>query len=314
MSRAELEALIEGSGLFDPVYYRDHYNDVATSPQQPFFHYVNFGADENRCPSAKFDPTFYAAQCALKGIDPGNCVVHYLREGRAAGLFATPLEYTLQSTGVPVLELVQQFESWGRDCEFGLFQRQLGAEPNDLFRFSDPTPETLVQLIHSDFSGYGEECYISLDEQRPRREWFVVDHPTRISRHTGIFEGDIPQETVLKTARVWTRLLRAKAVREIAGGQKIYVIKTSQGDLSEEAVAAVATALRSKGQSWVLWVEAGGPVGHCEILKEGLLRARIDRLCVRGDEYNFSLAGWLQVICAAWNTVQEPAAADVRCG
>jgi hypothetical protein len=305
MTPAKRQALIEASGLFDPAYYLAHNSDVAASPYEPFFHYVNWGADENRRPSERFDPSFYHAECALTGLSPGNCVEHYLKKGRAAGLFATPLDCTLQLAGVPVLDLVQQFESWGRDCEFGLFQRQLGAEPNDLFRFSDPTPDMLVKLIRTDFAGFGEQCHVALDEQQPRREWFVVDEATRISRHTRIFQGDIPQDKVHKTAILWTRLLRAKAVREIAAGQKIYVMKTSQGDLSQKALAEVAKAVRSKGPGWVLWVEAGDPVGHCEVVMDGLLHARIDRVCLRADEHNFSLSGWLRVICAAWNTAQR---------
>lgn len=305
LTEAQQSALIQQSGLFDPTYYLERNHDVATSPYDPFFHYVKWGADENRSPSYRFDPRFYASQCAIRGVTPGNCVLHYLTQGHAEGLFATPLDCTLQSTGVPVIDLIQQFESWGRDCEFGLFQRSLGAEPNDLFRFSDPTPQLLVKMIHSDFAEFGEQCHVELDEQRPRREWFVVDQASGISRHTRIFEGDMPKEKVQRTAVMWTRLLRARTVRDLAGGQKIYVIKTSQADLREDSVVALAKSVRSKGPGWLLWVEAGTPVGHCEIVAEGLLRARIDRLCLRSDENNSSLAGWLWVICAAWNTIQS---------
>jgi hypothetical protein len=312
MTPAKRQALIEASGLFDPAYYLLNNGDVAASPYEPFFHYVSWGADENRRPSERFDPSFYAAECELQGLSPENCIVHYLQRGRASGLFATPLDCTLQLAGVPVLDLVQQFESWGRDCEFGLFQRHLGAEPNDLFRFADPTPDMLVKLIRTDFAGFGEQAYVDLDEQQPRREWFVVDRETRISRHTRIFQGDMPQEKVQKTALLWTQLLRAKAVREIAAGQKVYVVKTSQGDLGRDALAEVATALRSKGPGWVLWVEAGEPVGHCEIVMDGLLHARIDRLCPRADEYRFSTSGWLRVICAAWNMMQRENASVAR--
>ena len=304
LTEGQKSALILKSGLFDPKYYLERNHDVATSPHQPFFHYVSWGADENRNPSDRFDARFYASQCASRGVVPGNCMLHYLTQGHAEGLFATPLDCTLKLTGVPYIDLIQQFESLGRDCEFGLFQKWLGAEPNDLFRFSNPTPQALIQLIGTDFAGFGEQSFVELDEQRPRREWFVVDQPTGISRHTRIFEGDMPEQTVRKTAVTWTRLLRAKALRDLAGGQKIYVIKTSQADLDPASVFALARAIRSKGPGWLLWVEAGTPVGHCEIEFDGLLRARIDRLCVRSDENNFSLAGWLQVLCAAWNMVQ----------
>jgi hypothetical protein len=98
MSGSEKQALIEASGLFDPGYYRHRNHDVATSPYEPFLHYVNWRADENRAPSERFDPIFYASQCALARIAPGNCLLHYLTFGKAAGLSATPLEYAVQHT------------------------------------------------------------------------------------------------------------------------------------------------------------------------------------------------------------------------
>jgi hypothetical protein len=311
---AERRRLIKDSGYFDRAFYLARNADVAGSAYDPLDHYVWWGGDENRPPSDRFDPSYYAAQCALRGIEPGNCLVHYLTEGRAAGLFATASEHARLRTGMPAVDLVQKFESWGRDCEFGLVQRTLGAEPNDLFRFSDPTPEVLVNLIRDDFSHYGEQCYVALDEQKPRREWYFVDHDTRTSRHSQIFEGDMPKENVQEIGLFWSRLLRAKTAREIATGHKIYVTKSSQGDLTEHAIAEVAKALRSKGPSWLLWVQPGEPVGHCEILFDGLLRARIDRVCLRGHEYEFSLVGWLEVLCGAWQLVRDrlPVSSSLR--
>jgi hypothetical protein len=303
--RADRRALIRDSGLFDPAFYLAHNPDVAASSYDPLDHYVWWGGDENRPPSEAFDPPYYAAQCALRGIEPGNCLVHFLTEGRDAGLFTSASDHALRRTGMAVVDLVQKFESWGRDCEFGLVQRALGAEPNDLFRFSDPTPEVLVDLIRDDFAHYGEKCYVALDEQKPRGEWFFVDHDTRTSRHSHIFDGDMPKENVQEIALFWARLLRAKTAREIAAGQKIYIIKSSQGDLTQNAVTEVAKALRSKGPSWLLWVQVGVPVGQCEIVFDGLMRARIDRLCRPGHEYEFSVAGWLEVVCEAWQSLHD---------
>lgn len=298
-----VQALIESSGFFDRAYYLARYPDIAASTFDPFEHYLKHGADENRWPSERFDPEFYAAQCASHSVPPGNCLLHYLTVGRTGGLFATPDEYALYRTGMPIIDLANRFESWGRDCEFGFVQRRLGTDPADLFRFSNPTPEALSRLISSDFAGFGDKCYVSLDEQTPRREWYVVDHDTKIQRHSHIFEGDMPKDKVEKAARIWTRMLREKTVTEIASGRKLYVLKTSEDDLTLEAVSEVAKALRSKGSSWLLWVEAGAPVGFCDVAMEGLIRARIDRVCERGLEHQFSLAGWITVMCQAWNRI-----------
>ena len=312
MDPTELRLLIEDSGFFDTEYYLARNSDVAASAYNPFDHYLRWGGSENRAPSEKFDPEYYAEQCVLAGIDQGNCLLHYLTEGRAAGLYPTPRDHALQRTGMVAVTLAQKFESWGRDCEFGIVQRKLGAEPLDLFRFSDPTPEVLVDLIKSDFAGYGENCYVKLEESRPRREWRIFDPDTGTSRHSHIFEGDMSQEMIHKVALMWGRLLREKTVCEIIAGEKIYVMKASDGGLSENEMVELAKALRSKGPAWLLWVAPGTPVGHCEIAADGLLRARIDRLCLRTRETEFSLVGWLKVMCGAWNALWETAPTGIR--
>lgn len=50
------------SGLFDPNFYIVKYSDVAEAGWPPLDHYVRYGADENRQPSAKFDPEQYLKQ------------------------------------------------------------------------------------------------------------------------------------------------------------------------------------------------------------------------------------------------------------
>jgi hypothetical protein len=303
LTPAQRQALIERSGLFDRAYYLAHNPDVASSIYDPFDHYVRWGGDENRAPSDKFDPAYYAGQCELAKLNPRNRLLHYLTEGGTSGFFATPLEQAMKRTGMTVFELAQKFESWGRDCELGLVQRRLGVDPAGLFRFSDPTPEILADLVRSNFSGYAEHAYIALDDSRPRREWFFIDPETRTSRHTQIFEGDMPRDMIQKAALFWAQLLREKTVREIAAGEKIFVIKSSESALNPRAVEDLARALRSKGPGWLVWVEARPPVGHCEIAMDGLVRACIDRLCPPHQEQEFSLVGWVTVLCEAWNAV-----------
>jgi hypothetical protein len=70
-----------------------------------------------------------------------------------------------------------------------------------------------------------------------------------------------------KFASFWARPLCKKTAREIASGERIYGMKTSIGDLEEPAAVEIAKALR----------------------------ARIDRLCVRTQDSDFSLMGWLEV-------------------
>jgi len=51
--------LIENSGLFDESWYLSQYPDVASSRMKPIEHYIKFGADEGRNPSAYFNTLNY---------------------------------------------------------------------------------------------------------------------------------------------------------------------------------------------------------------------------------------------------------------
>lgn len=54
--------IVIGSGLFDAKFYIEKYSDVAEAGWPPLDHFVRYGADENRQPSARFDPQQYLKQ------------------------------------------------------------------------------------------------------------------------------------------------------------------------------------------------------------------------------------------------------------
>ncbi len=72
--------------MFDPVYYFENNQDVATAGSDPFEHFLVFGAAEARNPSAEFDMQFYIARygAVLNGLNP---LLHYLAN-RQGGAFA----------------------------------------------------------------------------------------------------------------------------------------------------------------------------------------------------------------------------------
>lgn len=81
-------ALIQKSGLFDPLYYLNVNRDVAASGLHPAVHYLRIGAAEGRPPGPQFDGTVYAeayTDVAVQGVNP---LVHFLRYGRAEGRMA----------------------------------------------------------------------------------------------------------------------------------------------------------------------------------------------------------------------------------
>ncbi len=82
---AEERRLVEASGLFDTGYYLRAYPDVAAAETDPISHYLRFGAQEGRNPSAGFSTLSYGVaypDVASSGMNP---LVHYILIGKAEG-------------------------------------------------------------------------------------------------------------------------------------------------------------------------------------------------------------------------------------
>lgn len=78
---ADLAGLIRASGLFDPAWYLETYEDVRTSTLDPAIHYLRIGAAEGRDPSALFSTAAYRQRhrdVAAAGVNP---LVHFLESG-----------------------------------------------------------------------------------------------------------------------------------------------------------------------------------------------------------------------------------------
>ena len=82
---AETLVRIAASGLFDPRYYLEQYQDVAASGWDPLMHFVDFGASEGRNPSPLFDTAYYLRSnpdVAEEGVNP---LLHFILHGRNEG-------------------------------------------------------------------------------------------------------------------------------------------------------------------------------------------------------------------------------------
>jgi hypothetical protein len=82
-------ALLRQTPLFDAEWYRTTYADVAMLNMRPEEHYLRYGAGLGRDPSPGFDTAFYRARSPDLPAE-ANPLLHFLREGRAAGLLPRP--------------------------------------------------------------------------------------------------------------------------------------------------------------------------------------------------------------------------------
>jgi glycosyltransferase involved in cell wall biosynthesis len=79
------QARITIPDFFDPIWYFQEYPDVARACIAPYFHYLNIGIHEGRCPA--FDSDWYAAEYPDVVSCRSKAREHYERYGRARKYF-----------------------------------------------------------------------------------------------------------------------------------------------------------------------------------------------------------------------------------
>jgi hypothetical protein len=212
------------------------------------------------------------------------------------------------ATGPPALprdQLITLFESLGDNCEFGLVQRKMGAEPLGLLRFSFIELRDLLRGMQCGFDGLGDPGTVDVTAQGADREIVVRESVYNMTYHTFQYETEIDLETVQRQQATRLNFLKRKLMEDIGAGEKIFVLKRFPALRPEEVLPIYAT-LNELGRNWLLWMvpsDAAHSPGTIEVLLPGLLRGYIDRFAPNENAHNLSLETWTAVCEAAWRAV-----------
>jgi len=203
---------------------------------------------------------------------------------------------------LPMDQLIMRFESLGDNCEFGLVQRRLGAEPLGLFRFSYIELPLLLRGLRTGFNRLGDPDTVEVSIEGADREFVVRESVYGMTYHTFQYERQMALDTVRQQQATRLNFLKRKLMEDIAGGEKIFVIKRSP-QLRPEEILPVYTALNEIGRNWLLWMvpaDAAHPAGTVEGLLPGLLRGYIDRFAPSENAHELSVPVWTAVCEAVW--------------
>lgn len=220
-------------------------------------------------------------------IMPGSVATPYEMPAERAGAIA------VQLLGVDAPAVVTSFESLGVNCEFGLFQRSVGAEPLGLLRLAGIFPTPLLEALDSGFEGAGDSISMKPDGDH----WHATDARYGFVYHTPIPVSEPTDQAVAKD-RTRLRYLRRLFCDDMRAGEKIYV-RHSNGPMTAADALPIFLALNRHGANTLLFVApAGGhPPGTVEEIMPGLLRGHIDRLGDEDTRWWISSGSWLEV-CA----------------
>ena len=167
-----------------------------------------------------------------------------------------------EAAGDDMQTLVQQFESLGgagHGCEFGLFQRHFGSEPLGLLRWADLGPELLTRALETEFEGVGEREHTELfTPPGDRPEYWTRDRRYWMAMRCFIFADQIPYEKMYTQACRRLQFLRRKLIEDLRSGEKIFVFKALQGNLTEPELQRLHAAIRRYGSNTFLYVGYAG--------------------------------------------------------
>ena len=220
--------------------------------------------------------------------------------------------------GLSDAALLGQFQSLGDNCEFGLVQRHLGADPLHLLRFAGINLRDLLLGLNSEFDGLDDAARLSLRLSGPPGEQeFILLHDTYgLNSHTFAHEHTSSAETVLARSRQKLALQRRMFVEDLEDAEKIFVLKRNEA-LAMSEVLPVWSCLRGYGDNTLLYVvpaDAGHLPGTVEWKAPGLLCGYIDRFAPYDDAHNMFDACWL-AICrnahALWSEARRRAGAQL---
>jgi hypothetical protein len=150
-------------------------------------------------------------------------------------------------------DLMMRFCSLGANCEFGIAQRQCGAEPIDLLRWSSTNSSALLQLLDQRFVGVGDVT-ISVPTQ-PRAEYMVNSVSYHgWGWHSFVYEGDMPPERVQEREAKRMPRLAEFLMENLTDAHRIFVRTAAPGETSADW-PKIAAAVRQYGLGQVLFVE-----------------------------------------------------------
>lgn len=215
-------------------------------------------------------------------------------------------------------DIIMDFESLGGTalgCEFGMFQREFGAEPLGLLRWADMPYDGLIFALENRFDGVGSEEHTELfvNRENSRPEYCTVDRRGFMFMRAFIYEDEMPNERMWKQAERRLRYLKDKLIADLESGSKIFIYRITARNLEPEELARLHVAMRRYGDNMLLYVryaDAPHPNGTVELAAPGLMVGYIDRFKISPEgqlSANPPSSSWMAICTRAHALWQEQA-------
>jgi hypothetical protein len=197
--------------------------------------------------------------------------------------------------------LLLNFESLGRDCEFGLVQRRYAAEPLGLFRWASTRHQDLLDILDRRFEKFGDRrytkiCAESWGELLPRNSQYGV------VIHTFVHKSDVDDLEVFAEKQCKRlRFLAQKLISDLTMAEKVFVCH-ADFLMTDQLAEHLHSALAKYGPVRFLAVSLSNgenPGGSVKVLHENLFRGFIDHFGKKVKdgkiEWNIDFSAWIKI-------------------
>jgi hypothetical protein len=189
-----------------------------------------------------------------------------------------------------VRDIAARCESLGRNCEFGIVQRNLGLEPISLLRWGGAdSDQALIDGLRNEFAGLGDE----MTGAEVGHHWWLRCRRYQIEFHTDEPTA-VPIEKAAERVRKRLRWLAAKLIDDVRSGERIFVYSSALFSDPLDGLG-IADAFRSAGGCGPLLIVTQGddPLTQIDVATFG---ATVPRLTPRGQAATLDEPAWHHVL------------------
>jgi hypothetical protein len=197
-------------------------------------------------------------------------------------------------------DLVLHFESLGDNCELGLVQRMVGAEPLGLLRFAGAPLRNLIRALDARFQNIADPTHIRLSPEHG--EYMVKLSKYDFTYHADAKIGSIEPDALLKQQCRTVGYLTNKLIGDLEDPSKILVFRQNEPLLAADLVD-LRSALSAYGPNILLWIQEarpGHPPGSVDRIDDSLITGYVRRLAVRNNVPDLDLDSWMMVLRKAY--------------
>jgi hypothetical protein len=168
--------------------------------------------------------------------------------------------------------------------------------------------DNLLEALEARFEGVGTPGQTVLDLNygiNSPREYQLIDRRFGMSMHTHTTVDQISYEKMLAQCCGRQSFLKRKLIEDLEAGEKIFVYKMAERNLTRAELDRLFRAIRRYGDGTLLYVrlaDANHPSGSAEVLYPGLIVGYVSQfnLGPNGRQRPLDIAAWRSVCSKAY--------------